>query len=367
MISASQLTRLIKCPGSYALPSSDRDTDASQRGTEHHEVLAKRVQEACAELKLPGVPVAAWRAETSFALNVSDGTVQLLGQHLGRDYSKASPFDVIGTCDAFAVEITPQARHGYVVDWKTGHADLGKPESSHQLLFYALCIARFFALETVTIAFGRTYGRDPIDATPRYIAADVDIITLDAFASELIRAYHLATTAKMAAVKGVQPHVVEGDHCTWCPARNSCPARMRLVEMVARAQGISTREGYPVLYEFAQRLRGLLKDCEAALHAEAAANPIEFPDGRRWGKYTTQGNEKIDKALAQQVLIRHLPTNALELDVSKASIERMAKAAGDKAKAKAILDELRAMGAVQRGYKTEFGFIPDEGEKEDAA
>lgn len=360
MITASQLQRLIACPESYALPQVDRLSDAADAGTEAHKVLADRC--ARGDIDMPdGVPAHAWQTEHAFAVDMADGSARSLGIVINRDYADVRPFEIAGTCDAFALEITSERRHGYVVDWKTGRTDVEHPSKNAQLLFYALAIARAYALDTVTVVVGRTYGIDPETTQPRYTSAVVDALDLDAFFVKLKMAYDKATAAKL---RGKVESVTAGPHCTYCKAFTNCPSVQGLVSFVGKSPTITTQGGSMAdLLTLIAQAKELARQGEAIVRSAAEREPIRLPSGELWGKYTTQGNEKIDDKLASQIVIRRLPANVLEVNCSKAAIERAVKATGvagkdAAAQARSIVDEMRACGAVTRTMKTEYGVIP---------
>lgn len=362
MISGSQVPVLLACPESFAFDQVDYDTEAAAKGTEAHRILALRV-ESC-DIGMPsGSTAEAWQAEHAIALDLSDGTARMLGRVVDRQYS-VGPFEIPGAMDAFALEITSERRRGHIVDWKTGMAEVEAPARNAQMLFYAAALARAFELDSVVISIGRTLGKDARDCQPHFESEVVHSLELDAFFVRLREAYNRATRAKLN--KSGPRSLRIGPHCLSCKAA-ACPAQQGMMAQARNGVELTTigmRKGDAVLELMASvaTAKKYQAMATAMLAAIASEGPVDV-DGRPWGKYTTVGNEKVDSELASQIMHRRFAPNHLEVNCTKAGVERATKKRGLVGKeaaeyARAVINEFRSIGAMTRTTKTEIGFIP---------
>lgn len=293
-----------------------------------------------------------WRAEVAFAYDPATDTARELGEVRGRAYPATKPSEIAGTVDAVLLDGARDL--AIVVDWKTGGdwdrltADAA---DNRQLRGYALAASRAYGVETVRVVVARI-SEEEVSTTSR----DYDALELAAAADELRR--------QLAAVPTAHP--APGLWCKRCRAVAVCPATVEAVDALAPAGDppapvplVVTRENAGALLG---RLRAVEAACgavEAALRAFADANGgIETTDGRRWRKTSTERSSiRLDgpeAAIALSVLDAHEVGAAVERKVStsRAAIERAVKARGLKGKAatahvEAIVDELRAAGAVR--------------------
>jgi hypothetical protein len=293
-----------------------------------------------------------WRAEVAFAYDPHADTARELGEVRGRAYPATSPSEIAGTVDAILIE--REAGRATVVDWKTGGdwdrltADAA---DNLQLRGYALAASRAYGVETVRVAIVRITDEEVTHTLHEY-----DSLDLAAAADELRR--------QLAAIPTAHP--APGAWCRRCRAVAVCPATVAAVDELVPATPPPapipieiTRENAPALLA---RLRAVEAACgavEAALRAFADANGgIETTDGRRWRKTVTERSSiRLDgpeAAVALEALDRAGVSEAIERKVgtSRAAIARVIKARGAKGKAAeaavdAIVDELRAAGAVR--------------------
>lgn len=213
-LSASSAHRWIKCPGSVGM-SMDiprQDSDASLEGTRAHEI---------AEMLLNGeTPVNCDPDMLSHCEAFRDYVLAIPGQlntEMKVKYGAVTEVheingkpDSFGTADV--IVIGDDGLH--IVDFKYG---MGKvyAEMNPQLMLYALGALDFFY-----------EGYDgPVSLHIFQPRIDwVDVWQIDD------RIYEWADEVKVAAkkvvdgIRNVGRYLEVGDHCTWCPARGSCPA-----------------------------------------------------------------------------------------------------------------------------------------------
>lgn len=355
MISASALPRLMRCPGSAALPSANTTSEWSEAGTERHEdqedrINAGDVPEEIRALVGDGVEV---RAEVALAYDVSTGAARELGTGIARDYSGLGPYEIPGTCDALA--ILPDSV--VVIDHK-GWESVDAAERNVQVAFLALTAARAHRKNEATVAIVYLRGdRRVVDK------AALDMFELDAFAGR-VRAVHAAVGAqRQRRQRGELVDVAEGPHCKYCPAVAVCPAKVALLQRLISGQEADEMELMMPLdatsarnaYERWQAGRALLRRVERALYAFAAETPIPLGDGKFFGKYTKPGNEKLDGDVMYKVVReKHGPEVALQavtLSATKTRLKDALKAANVAPVAAAerdVLAEVRARGGATR-------------------
>lgn len=294
----------------------------------------------------------AWRAEVAFAYDPTTDTARELGEVRGRAYPATSPSEIAGTVDA--VLLDRAADRAIVVDWKTGGdwdrltADAA---DNKQLRGYALAASRAYGVETVRVAVVRITDAEVTSTVHEY-----DSLDLAAAADGLRR--------QLDAIPTAQP--APGAWCKRCRAVAVCPATVEAVDQLAPIAPspepiplVVTRDNASMLLARLRAVEAACEAVEAALRAFADANGgIETTEGRRWRKTTTErASIRLDgpeAAVALEALDRAGVTEAVEkkIGTSRAAIARVIKARGAKGKAAdaavdAIVDELRAIGAVR--------------------
>lgn len=297
-----------------------------------------------------------WLCEVALAYRTTTDTARELGDVRGRAYPTTAPDEIVGTVDA--VRVT--AGRAIVIDWKTGDDRQRLTEDAadnRQLRGYALAVSRAYGVDDVTVAVVRI-GSSGVTCT----AHDLDAFDLAHAADDLRRQLADVPTA----------HPAPGLHCARCPAVSVCPATIASTDQLAprAAEGIDAPpEPVPLVVTadnaapLLARLRAVQAACdhvEAALRAYATTTPggVPLPDGRRWGRVTSERSSIVldgpEAAVALAVLDTHGVSDAVERTArtSRAAIERAVTAQGAKGKEKtsrvlAVLDELRACGAMR--------------------
>lgn len=314
--SMSKIGRAIECPASEALPhAKDPVTPAATRGSAIHAYLAavnpedpasalaavpEEFREDCASIELDRLPVgdSEWLREWAIACDVETGATREIGCDIGRDYGELAPTEIAGTIDVARVEDDRPGAPLTILDYKTGRTPV--PTPSWQLRVFAAAAAVDAA--TVAHAFIREDG-----------SVWIERAELDVFDLEDIRATLQALPARIAEARalvaaGTPPPVAEGDHCRYCPARRSCPAKVGLLVKVVR-EPLDLRDQITVLTDenaaeavrVWDRARKTVADFGALVHAVARERPIDMGDGT-WFGTVEKSRESIDGAIAQKTL-----------------------------------------------------------------
>ena len=374
---ASRLQLATACPASQVLPVVDAAWGAGDKGTERHALLAAFVTgsstngasaEALDWLEALDsdtlLPIMGAAPELAYGYTPATGVARLIGANVGRAYN-AAPGEFVGSADYVLVADNAVT----VVDLKTGLGDVPHPARNAQLRFLALAAARWHGVESARVGILHA----PDGRTPWWSWATFDAFELEAIAVELRTLAERIGYARNDVERGRTPRLTVGEHCTYCPARHGCPARVAMAQRLAGEpekvvldlKAMLTPESASLALARWQAATKALAEVGAALHAYASESPVALGDGRVWGPVTSE-REVIDADKAWPVLVAKFGANAareaMSLDTSKAGIERMARALRDtlanKATIKALtteaLEALRAAGAVATKKQTRF-------------
>jgi hypothetical protein len=343
LFTGSSAERAIKCAASEALPHVHSTSEDAARGHAIHAFLAAanasnaeqaietvpvEYRPACDAIdvdRIPQLDGAGYAAEVAFAYDVELGTARELGRGLDRAYGELGPDEVPLTVDSFGL-----GRDGegvFIGDYKSGVQRVTPARRNPQLLLGAL-------------AATRAYGRTRADVAIVYVAdapwfdhAAIDEWTLDAFAVELRKAAKAVRAARQLVAAGLQPDVVEGDHCRYCRAFDSCSAKVALARAIG-AEPQSFRAGVSVslnpthaahAYMMWKRAHEVVKRAGEALYAYASEHGgIDLGDGMAFGPVRSQ-REYVDGAKTRETLrALHGPEvadAACEWDSSKLAIK----------------------------------------------
>jgi hypothetical protein len=374
-LTASQLARVLRCPGSATLPHEDTSSEAAARGTAVHEFLelvpvlgrdeslalvAEEFRPVCEALDLRGLPIGL-AAEVTLAFDVSTGQARELGRGLRRDYSGASSTEIVGTADVLGVG--PDAV--FVADWKTGW-DVEAPATNPQVRFLAMAAAR---------AYGRTRAVAEIirlrEAGPPWRErAELDVFDLDEVAVQM--------RALAARVEADEVAFNQGPWCKRCPSFAHCPAKIALLRRLADGTETHemelmlplTAEMASVAYRRWKLAKELLRRVEAALHEFASHQPIAIGEGRWFGELLTEGTEQLDGDVVWEVLRRRFDRDVADQAVTrtatKARLREVLRARQSKPRSlakteRAVLAEIRNRGGAIRPVRrviTEYAELP---------
>ena len=331
---ASNLTRAILCPCSESLPHFDTIGVYSQAGNAIHAYLADpehklpdgEFREACENIDLDALPKGDWAAEVAFAWDYETDAARELGRNLGRKYPETRPTEYIGTADV--VGLTEDA--AIVLDWKSGYGDL--PRENWQLRALALFAARAYGRSAAQVAIVRTWAPD------RIRPQSFDALDLAGFASEL---------KAMPMAWSNAPRLVQGDHCTYCPAFASCPAKLALFRQAIDLPTIDETNA-AALYVKTEAVAQILGKLRAGLAMYAKEHPITLPNGNIYGP-VQKSRESIEPFVALSVLTElHgaiVAQAAMEMKTSKAGIERALAQVAEKGKKASMVRE--ALAAIE--------------------
>lgn len=311
-----------------------------------------------------------WRTEVAFAYDTKTDTARELPSEGHRDYSKAGPSDLCGTVDLFVVD-----EYGAtVIDVKTGYSQHDIESHLDQLEHGAVCIARVYNLDRVTVAV----------AHATLWGVQFHERVLDAFALD---AAGLAMREQIESIPTAKPH--KGEHCRWCPARASCPETLQAVGAAVKSAGVqnvTTLLEPPVdnasalaLLDALPRLESWIAERRKALETYAESTPIDLGDGKVWKPVEKPGKDRFDLDVQgavdkiREILGEHA-TVALEMSTSKAAIDRAVrrklsqehndKRGAHKPIVQSVLESLRTLGALKRSAATRVFEVTEAGKEE---
>ncbi len=364
LLTASGLERAAVCPPSCALPAVRGETsEAAERGTALHQFLANvgamgrdealrqvpdEWRESAAVIPVDALPLGQGLAEVPFAFDTLTKEARLL-KATGRDYRDLGPFEIAGTADW--VGLTPD--RVVVLDYKSGR-NVTPARINPQLRFYALCAARVYNRDAATV--GAVYLRegDP----PWFDLAELDAFDLDAVAAEVADIHGRVVHAQELLNQGITPDVTVSEHCRYCNAYNSCPAKTGLIRYAATPQLAEQRiqsfmpDRVDEAYALYKGLAEVVKRAGAQFFMYAReVGPIRTGNGKLLGPVTTTRETVTDARKARDLMRdgfgQELADIAVEPETSKTAIEGALKAHGvPPAGRRAFLDLLRAEGAI---------------------
>lgn len=344
-IRPSALPRAERCPASLALPAiHTADSEASSKGTAIHEMLAD-----C----LRGIPGPMW------TLRYLD---ELLAGAGGEEPEVPLSFEGLkGSADVIAVRESTLL----VADHKTGRTQV-YPESA-QLAAYAIAAADGETAEKVETVIGQLDVSDDLqEATWIIRRKTYEVMDLGAERARVRLIVRNVEDARAKHARGEVLDVREGDHCDYCPAWQSCPAKVGAIATVASLAGLAapqvvipvTAENAGAVWLAIDAMEAVLRTAREKVKELAKAGPVALPDGRElWCEESERETvADVDKAVAVVAEV-YGPEAALEVvetkrTVTKASLEKAAKKraegrTGTKA-AMALVEKVRAAGACKK-------------------
>lgn len=397
----SSFDRIAACPASAALPQvhDGYPNDFRERGTAIHAYIDR-----IAQLRREGFPLdqacvdalaevdEQWRAaceqvdvealghrttlstEVSLAYDWKADTGRVLTPVAPRQYEIDPDREVALTLDVAGVG----ARHVAVADFKGPYAWLPEPSRSLQLGVGALTLARIHRARSASLEYLRVRS----DGSVSRWAAELDVFGIETVAERVQTMMRDVEQIRVDIYNGeVIPNVTEGPWCTYCKARNTCPAKVQLVRSVLAGEGAKklslrepiTPENVGHVYALVKRTKEGIRIAEKALHAYErdgapstpeqlgpSAIPVgEEPDGSRrfYGRFERPGNEKLDGKVVYTVLAEKFgpeaAAKACSMEASKDSIrdvvrEHKAKDETIKEVEEGVLAAVRARGGAAR-------------------
>jgi len=227
------------------------------------------------------------RYEVAFAYDPIDGQVHELGSDIDRQYEEhgAKPHHLVGSVDVLGVE----GPLGYVIDHKTGRRTT-ESQDNLQLAFAAYCLHKIAGVDEVHVALHY------IDETGR--------ITTDE--SLLVDFNHIEQTLQEIHARRLHKEAPRpGPHCKakWCPARDTCPARVEKLEdkgaQVIPLTGLAqvTRVTAPQVYAAVRAAEERIAQVKAELKKIADEGPIPLQNGMVYRAVQQAGRETVDKKM----------------------------------------------------------------------
>ena len=351
MMTASALTRLLRCTASAVLPRAENHNEWAESGHDEHEDLAEQTLAGTLPGHLARLVPPSPRVEVKVAYDVSTRTGRIIGEGSGRDYGTPGPFEIVGSFDVGGID----GDRVVIVDWKTGFADVEPAATNAQLWFYALALCRALGKDAAVIRIVYTNQGGRCDEH------EIDALDLAEFAAQL-EALHTRVAALQAARKrGEIAETREGSWCKHCASKPYCPSKNALLVQVAE-RGLAvigdaemTPQRAASAYEQIVRVEQLVKEARKRLETYVEERgPIDLGDGRMFGRYVRKGNERLSgdaavKAIAEVVgeSAKEFESVAIERKTTKAAIERAAKSLGCKrGTAAAIVRRIREIGGA---------------------
>lgn len=350
MLTASSLLRLLNCPGSEALVKAENASEWADAGRDEHEVLAQQVRTGTLPENLARFVPPGSRAELALCYDVALGVGRVIGEDIGRAYGEQGAFEVFGSADVVGMQDDAVV----VRDWKTGYGAVEPAATNPQLAFGALAACRALGKQRaiVGIVFTKTGICDE---------AELDLLDLAAFANTLAGLHPRIAELKAARKRGEAVPTREGSWCRYCAAKHACPSKNALlVQLSGRGltvvgDSVMTPEKAADAVRQFQHVEQLVKDAKARLTAYVDENgPIDLGNGKAYGRYIRQGDERLDGAVAAKAIAevvgesaREFTAVALERKTSKAALTRAAKAIGAQPKlATAVVKRIRELGGA---------------------
>lgn len=343
---ASKMARVMACPGSEALPHVERSSPAASRGTAIHlflEQAAKQGRDAalalvedpdarkvCELLDLSSLPIGLGQYTPELVVAWHPGTGHAYAVANDEEGARAEGY-VTARLDVAAV--APIERKGFIIDWKTGRAKLGKAENHAQLRVGALLLARTYDLASVDVALGYLdeYGE------VRLSRATLDAIELAGIEEQIREALAKREAAIIGAEHGVVPDVSMGEWCQHCPAFAACPGQTGLVRVLAadpstlevEIRASLTPENGGRAYLRLKQAKAVLEALEGAVKAAAKElGGFPLPDGTIYGP-VTKDREEVDGPAAYRAMAEvYGPAAAAsvsKVEVTKGDVEKLAR------------------------------------------
>lgn len=216
--------RWMRCPGSHAACKGIESPESqySVRGTFAHEIAARCLREERDPAEFTGATILGPADPVEFTpelaagvqdyLNVVNGLL-LLGGELQVEQKVALNADCWGTADA----LVWAGRELHVVDLKMGEGVYVPAEDNEQLLLYATMACQDRGVDPSSLDAIHLHIVQPMyHSGEKHRQATITAAELAQFRGEVVTA--------MEAAKRPNAPLVAGDHCRFCPVRDTCPA-----------------------------------------------------------------------------------------------------------------------------------------------
>lgn len=247
----SSAARAQACPPSCALPQVwTAPSEDALLGTTVHAFLADLVRgvpadqalervvtddqtalELCKKIDPRRVPQGG--AEVAVALCPATGEVLLLEGVHGRHYPELADDWIVGTIDASGVD-PARVDVAWVWDWKVSSYGF-RPESHRpQVEAYALAFARLVDASEVICTVAQVPRDTGAILEHGWTLDEEELIGVQLELREAVDAVRAARAERRAHEERCaalwRPDVAEGEHCEYCPALLSCPAKREAIQ-----------------------------------------------------------------------------------------------------------------------------------------
>ena len=345
MLTMSGLQRSLSCDGSLVLAKARNANPWAALGNEEHEDLSD-LGSLPPNLKKHVPPNA--RSEVKIAYDAATGAGRIIGEGSGRSYGVLGPFEIGGSLDVVGVD----GDCVIVLDWKTGFNAVEPARTNAQLWGYALAVCRALGLSRAIVRIVYT-------KTGRVDEYEIDALELAAFATTLTKLYTRVGDLKRRHSAGEVISTNEGGWCRYCESAPFCASKNALlIQLSGRGLTVlgdttmTQAKAADAVREF-QRAEQLVKDAKTRLTQYVDENgPIAMGDGKYYGRYVRQGDERLDGSIAVKAIREIVGESAKEFEsvaidrrVSKAALTRAARAIGQQPKlATKVVNRIRELG-----------------------
>ncbi|RPH65030.1 MAG: DUF2800 domain-containing protein [Acidobacteria bacterium] len=343
LLTMSALPRLLNCTASAVLERAENYSEWAGMGQDSHADLAADVPDELAHL-CPDHS----RAEVKIAYDVAARTARFLGDGDGREYGALGPFEIAGSIDRLWVE----GDTVFVLDWKSGYADVDPASRNWQLWGYGLAAATALGKSKVVLRIVYTKQGNRCDEHT------LDALDLAEFAGRLEWLHRRVPELQAAKQRGEVLDTREGSWCKHCASKHVCPSKVALIGQMSGLVVIGesvTPETAAVAYEQIVRVEQIVTAARQRLNTYVDDHgPIDLGNGRMFGRYVRKGNERLSGSVAMQAIrevvgesAKEFESVAIEHTTSKAAIERAAKQLGCKrGTVPAVVRRVRELGGT---------------------
>lgn len=357
-LTASSLSRAMRCVASAALPHTPYLTVEGEQGTERHSVLEERARSgdfpAAVYALLLEAKCHTIVPEAKFAYDVATDTARKIEHPGHRNYGTLAPYEIAMQGDL--VGYGPECV--VVVDYK-GYERVEPAERNKQLAALAIAACRVSGVERAIVAIAYPQADEPdgfeIDRA-ELSSLDHDLFRLDmqGLLKDVVRAR-----------RNPAAYVSESSDCRYCGAFLHCPAKKALLANV-QVGATETRvemilplgddQSAADAYDLAKKLELLTKRINAAVYARANTAPIPLNNGKVLGPTEVLGDTEIDADIAYAVVREKHGQEAADLAVKReatqAGIERALKPRAGKGELagmkREVMDEIKKRGGAKR-------------------
>jgi len=252
-LGASTSARWMACPGSIRLidalqlPDGSGETEYAREGTAAHALAERCLVNNTEPHQLLGVTLGGVEVTEEMAdfVSIFADYCRHLAEHATEHFAEQKfslaklnpPEAMFGTADFVAYDKASRTLH--VVDLKYGRGVVVEVKENEQLRYYALGAALLLddgtrAIETVEMTIVQPRAAHP-DGIIR--SEQINIVDLVEWSNDLL--------AAARATQDPKALLTAGEHCRFCPAAATCPARRAQAQAIAQVEFDSLPEHVP--------------------------------------------------------------------------------------------------------------------------